>query len=200
MILRAATIEDLDQITAIYNDAVSLSLVTFDIIPKDRDAQLEWLSSHSGIYPAIVAVDDVVDTTANVAVGDMADGSTSMYADEQPWNRRPEHRQPLHERSILGFGSLSPYRDRAAYRTTVESSIYVHAGNRRSGTGKAIMEALLDHARTSGFHAVIARISTGNHPSIALHGSLGFEEIGLEREVGRKFGKWLDVLVMERLL
>ena len=62
------------------------------------------------------------------------------------------------------------------------------------------MEALLDHARTSGFHAVIARISTGNHPSIALHGSLGFEEIGLEREVGRKFGKWLDVLVMERLL
>jgi L-amino acid N-acyltransferase YncA len=101
---------------------------------------------------------------------------------------------------VLGFGSLSPYRSRPAYSTTVEDSVYVHSDYRHRGVGKALLEELLNLAAAHGFHAVIARIAGGNEASVALHSSCGFEMIGTEREVGRKFGRWLDVVCMERLI
>ena len=101
---------------------------------------------------------------------------------------------------VLGFGSLSPYRPRAAYSTTVEDSVYVHDGHRRRGVGRALLEELVALAEAHGFHAVIARIAGGNEASVALHAECGFEVIGVEKEVGRKFGRWLDVVCMERLV
>ena len=101
---------------------------------------------------------------------------------------------------VVGFGSLSPYRPRPAYSTTVENSVYVHEGFQRMGIGKAVLEELLHLAKAHGFHAVIARIARDNGASVALHAACGFEMIGVEREVGRKFGRWLDVLCMERLV
>ena len=101
---------------------------------------------------------------------------------------------------VIGFGSLSPYRDRPAYSTSVEDSVYVHRDHQGRGVGRALLSGLLDTAQQSGFHAVFARIVGGHDASIALHAGLGFELVGTEREVGRKFGKWLDVVVMERLL
>lgn len=102
--------------------------------------------------------------------------------------------------AIAGFGSLSPYRPRPAYRTTVEDSVYVAHGRRGQGVGKAILGELVDLARSHGFHCIIARIVGGHEASIGLHRSCGFEVVGTEREVGRKFGRWLDVVVMQRLL
>lgn len=104
------------------------------------------------------------------------------------------------EGEVLGFGSLSPYRPRPAYSTTVEDSVYVHSGYRRRGAGRVLLEELTDLAGAHGFHAVIARIAGGNEASVALHAACGFEVIGVEKEVGRKFGRWLDVVCMERLL
>lgn len=101
---------------------------------------------------------------------------------------------------VVGFGALSPYRDRPAYATTVEDSVYVHAGHRGRGVGRLILAELVRLATAHGFHAVMARIVGGHEASIALHASLGFEHVGVEREVGRKFGRWLDVVVMELLL
>jgi L-amino acid N-acyltransferase len=101
---------------------------------------------------------------------------------------------------VVGFGSLSLYRPRAAYSTTVEDSVYVAEGSQRLGIGRALLEELLRLAEGHGFHAVIARIAGGNEASVALHASCGFEMIGTEREVGRKFGRWLDVVCMERLI
>ena len=101
---------------------------------------------------------------------------------------------------IAGFASLSPYRDRPAYRTTVEDSIYVHSDHRGSGVGQALLGEIVDVARRRGFHSVIARIVGGHTASIRLHAGLGFEHVGVEREVGRKFGTWLDVVVMQLLL
>ncbi|MGD9797144.1 MAG: N-acetyltransferase family protein, partial [Acidimicrobiia bacterium] len=66
--------------------------------------------------------------------------------------------------------------------------------------GRLLLGAVVDAARASGFHAVFARIVAGHEASIALHAGQGFEVVGTEREVGRKFGRWLDVVVMERLL
>jgi L-amino acid N-acyltransferase len=101
---------------------------------------------------------------------------------------------------VVGFGSLSPFRDRAAYATTVEDSLYVDEAWRGRGVGRLLLDELMDLALSRGFHAVIARIAGGNEPSIALHGACGFAMVGVEREVGRKFGRWIDVAVMQRML
>lgn len=101
---------------------------------------------------------------------------------------------------VIGFASLSPYRPRAAYNTSVENSVYVHHEHRRSGVARALLEELVETAKRHGFHAMFARIVGGHDASIGLHASLGFEVVGTEREVGRKFGRWLDVVIMELLL
>ena len=101
---------------------------------------------------------------------------------------------------VAGFGSLSPFRERAAYATTVEDSVYVDAAWRGHGVGRALLDELVSLARTRGFHTVIARVSGHNEPSIALHRSRGFVPVGVEREVGRKFGRWIDVAVLQLML
>ncbi len=101
---------------------------------------------------------------------------------------------------VLGFGSLSAYRDRPAYSTTVEDSVYVAPGHQGRGVGRAVLEALVDAAAQRGFHSMIGRIAGGNEASIALHQRCGFDVVGVEREVGRKFRRWLDVTVVQRML
>jgi phosphinothricin acetyltransferase len=101
---------------------------------------------------------------------------------------------------VVGFGSLSPFRSRPAYATTVENSVYVLPHHHRSGIGRTLLDELVRLAQTHGFHSVVARITGDNDASIALHVACGFEIVGTEREVGRKFGHWLDVVEMQRLL
>jgi phosphinothricin acetyltransferase len=101
---------------------------------------------------------------------------------------------------VCGFGSLSPYRPRPAYRTTVEDSVYVDPAYQGQGVGRGLLEELVRLAESHGFHAVIGRIVGGHEASIGLHRACGFEQVGVEREVGRKFGKWLDVVLMQKLI
>ena len=105
-----------------------------------------------------------------------------------------------HEGRVVGFASLSPYKERAAYRTTVEDSVYVDRVHHRRGAGKLLLDATIDVARSSGFHTVIARIEARGEASRALHAACGFQLVGIEKEVGRKFKRWLDVAVMQLLL
>ena len=104
------------------------------------------------------------------------------------------------EGDVVGFGALSPYKERAAYRTSVEDSVYVRRDRQGRGIGGLILSTLLDTAVSSGFHAVFARINASGEGSIALHRRHGFELVGIEREVGRKFNRWHDVALMECLL
>lgn len=101
---------------------------------------------------------------------------------------------------VVGFASLSPFRDRPAYNSTVESSVYVRSDQRGRGVGSLLIGDLVDLAAQHGFHTAIARIVGGHEASIGLHRAAGFTEVGVEREVGRKFGTWLDVVVMQRML
>jgi phosphinothricin acetyltransferase len=102
--------------------------------------------------------------------------------------------------TVLGFGSLSTYRDRPAYATTVENSVYVDRSARGLGVGTLVLRALVDLATQHGFHCVIARVGGDNQASIALHQACGFRMVGVEQEVGRKFSRWLDVSVLQRML
>jgi phosphinothricin acetyltransferase len=101
---------------------------------------------------------------------------------------------------VVGFGSLSPYRPRAAYAPTVEDSVYIDRRHRGQGYGRLLLADLVGRARDHGFHSVIARIVGGHEASIALHVGCGFAPAGVEREVGRKLNRWLDVVLMQRML
>jgi len=162
VITRLAERRDAAAIRDIYNREVLGSTVTFDLVPRTLDEQIQWLDEHSGGHPAIVAVDD--------------DGT------------------------VAGFGAVSPWRSRPAYSPSVEDSVYVDEAWRGRGVGRLLLEELLRLAQAHGFHTMFARIVGGHEASIALHAACGFETTGVEREVGRKFGKWLDVVVMQRML
>ena len=101
---------------------------------------------------------------------------------------------------VLGFGALSQYRERAGYATTVEDSVYVHEDHRGKGVGRILLAELVERATAHGFHALMAKVVGDHQASINLHAAAGFEVVGHEREVGRKFGRWLDVVLLERLL
>ena len=101
---------------------------------------------------------------------------------------------------VVGFASLSPYKERAAYRTTVEDSVYVSRDHPRLGIGRLLMQHVIGIAAESGFHSIMARIEATGTASRALHEACGFELIGVEREVGRKFNRWLDVAVLQLML
>src|SRR5436190_12466025 len=124
--------------------------------------------------------------------------------DQLAWQARHSGAHPavvaVRDGMVLGFASLSPYRDRPAYSTTVEDSVYVHRDHRGEGVGKVLLTEICRLATVHGFHSVVARIADAQDASIALHRACGFELVGTEREVGRKFGRWLDVAVMQKLL
>src|SRR5438034_10476152 len=101
---------------------------------------------------------------------------------------------------VVAFGSLSAYRDRPAYATTVEDSVYVHRDWRERGVGRRLLEELLRLAGDHGFHTVVARIVGDHEASIGRHTACGLTLLGTEREVGRKFGRWLDVVELQRML
>ena len=101
---------------------------------------------------------------------------------------------------VLGWGSLSPFRTKAAYRYTTENSVYVREDQRGNGIGRLLLARLVAVASENGFRTVIARIAGDNPVSVRLHERQGFETVGIEREVGHKFGRWLDVVVMQKMV
>jgi phosphinothricin acetyltransferase len=101
---------------------------------------------------------------------------------------------------IAGFASLSFYRDRPGYRTSVENSIYVAPTHRRTGVGSLLLAELIEVASQHGFHAMFARVVGPQPASLRLHEQHGFWLVGTEKQVARKFGHWHDVALLQRLL
>jgi L-amino acid N-acyltransferase len=101
---------------------------------------------------------------------------------------------------VAGFACWGPWRTRCGYRYTVENSVYVTTAHQGRGVGKHLLGTIVQGARDCGAHVMIANIEAGNAPSIALHERAGFEMVGTAREVGTKFGRWLDLAIMTRRL
>jgi L-amino acid N-acyltransferase len=104
------------------------------------------------------------------------------------------------EGKVVGWSALNPYHDRKGYQFTTENSVYVSADQRGKGIGKLLMKPLIEAARQRGLHAILAGIDAENEASIRLHASFGFVKTAHFKEVGFKFGRWLDVVYMELLL
>jgi L-amino acid N-acyltransferase YncA len=101
---------------------------------------------------------------------------------------------------VVGWGSLSIYRSRSAYRNTVENSVYAHHEHARRGIGSALLQDLVARARVLGHHAIIGVVDGEQAASVALHAKFGFQKVGHLKQVGFKFGRWLDVIYMELIL
>lgn len=100
----------------------------------------------------------------------------------------------------LGFASFGPFRQRPAYARTVEHSVYVAAEARGQGIGRRLLDTIVAEARSRGLHAMIGGVDAANEGSLAFHRAAGFDEVGRLREVGWKFGRWLDLVFMQKLL
>ena len=159
--IRPATTDDLEPITAIYNEAILKTVATFDTVPKSLVDQRRWFQEHVPRYPIIVAE---------------------------------------LEGKVVGWASLSRWSDRPAYDETAEVSAYVDADHRGKKFGRALLEALVEAGRNGGFHTLVSRIVQGSEVSVHLHARLGFAHVGVLREAGRKFGKRLDVTIMQKVL
>ena len=101
--------------------------------------------------------------------------------------------------TVVGWASLSEWSSRSAYAGTAEISLYIKEEFRGQGAGRKLLEDIMLEGEKVGLHTVLARITTGNNVSIRLHESAGFEQVGVMREVGQKFGRMLDVLLMQRI-
>ncbi len=158
-----------------------------------RKALLADLEAITGIYN-----DAIVHTTATF------DTEEKSVSDMLSWYAKHDDKYCLfvadENGTIGGWGSLSRWSDRCAYDDTAELSVYVHKDYRGRGLARQLMQAVLDVGKANGVHSVLSRITTDNTISIHLHDLFGFEHVGTLREVGRKFGRLLDVLMLQKIL
>jgi len=99
---------------------------------------------------------------------------------------------------VIGYAYAGPYKTRSAYRFTVEDSIYVHRDHLRKGVGKVLLSALIESCKARRYKQILAVIGdSDNQGSIGLHRSCGFVSVGTARDLGFKFGRWLDVVYMQ---
>jgi L-amino acid N-acyltransferase len=101
---------------------------------------------------------------------------------------------------VIGFANWAPWRPKDGYRHTVEDSVYLVEGHQGRGIGAELLRRLIAGAGECGAHVMMASIEASNAPSVALHARQGFEVVGTAREVGRKFGRWLDLTMMRLAL
>ena len=101
------------------------------------------------------------------------------------------------EGDVVGWASLSPWSDRCAYDTTVEVSVYIHKDHRGKRIGSKLLQVITAEGKNVGNHTVLSRITSGNETSIHIHEKFGYHTVGVMKEVGYKFGKFLDVTIMQ---
>lgn len=165
--IRPAQASDLDAINDIYNYYVAGSPASYDLIPMTPGQRREWWHAHAGHYPVLAAV----------AVVDAA---------ETPINN-----------AVVGWASLSQYRGRPGYRYTVENSVYLRPEFQRRGLGTRLLAELLAAGRAARFHTVLAFVEASQAGSLRLHERAGFRRVGTLEQVGRKFDRWLDTVVLQ---
>jgi L-amino acid N-acyltransferase YncA len=137
--------------------------------------------------------------------------STATYQEEpepidarRAWLQRrgPSHPVTVAEvgERVVGWGSLSPFHARSAYRMTVENSVYLRPDHLRRGIGTLLLRDLVARAKALGHHTIIAGVDAAQPASVALHARVGFVQVALLKEVGFKFGRWCDVVYMQLVL
>jgi phosphinothricin acetyltransferase len=173
---------DAQAVAAIYDDAVRTTTATFDTEPKTIANRAAWLASHDARFSAFIAED----AKWKGSILELSDAAIPESTDVAG--------------AIVGWATISRWSERCAYDGTGETSIYVRPDARGKGVGTILTRSLVDHARGANFHVLLARIVTGNEASERMHAAFGFQRIGVMKEVGWKFERWLDVGLWQLML
>ncbi|MDJ0932608.1 GNAT family N-acetyltransferase [Breoghania sp.] len=169
--IRSACGDDIPAIATIYAEAVETGTASFELVPPDEREMLRRFEALSqGGFPYLVCLE----------APEKAGGG---------------------EGRVLGYSYAGPYRPRPAYRGTVENSVYVARDARRLGVGRALLTRLIEETTARDFRQMVAVIGdSDNVASIELHRSMGFQMVGTLKNVGRKFDRWLDSVLMQHAL
>jgi len=159
MLIREAVANDMEGITAIYNEVLTTSTAIFNDRPASVEDRVKWWQGRVDHgYPVLVAVEDGV---------------------------------------VAGFASFGDFRSWPGYRFTVEHTVHVHGEWRGRGVGRLLMKELMERARAGEKHAMVGGVDAENVGSLRFHEGLGFERVGRFREVGYKFGRYLDLIFVQ---
>lgn len=152
--------------------------------------------------PAINAIYNhyVLSSTATYqTVLETEEARLAWFADRDP-EKHPVMVAEWCDGTVAAWGSLSPFGKRGAFARTVENSLYVHPDFQRRGLGLMLLMDQLERATAAGHHSMIAAISGDQEASLLLHQVCGFTESGRLRQVGWKFGQWLDLVYLQKIL
>lgn len=170
--VRDASTDDVPGILAIYNDVIATSTAVYREDPATLDDRLQWFTARQAqSYPVLVAV------------GALA--SAEAVTDDT---------------GILGFASYGDFRSWPGYRFSVEHTVHIRADQRGRGVGTMLMRALIQRAIKQGKHVMIGGVDADNEASLRFHERLGFQRAAHLRQVGIKFGRWLDLVFVQRIL
>jgi L-amino acid N-acyltransferase YncA len=158
--------------------------------------------AHHDDLPGILEIynDAVLNTTATYDYEPRTLEHRTQWFEERRRDNYPVFVAVNEQGLVVGWSALNPFHARMGYRFTSENSVYVASSSRGRGLGKLLLGPLLDAGRERGLHAIIAAIDADNTVSIRLHTRFGFEKVGHFKQTGFKFGRWLDVVYMEKLL
>lgn len=185
--IRPATTDDLPAILDIFNQVVATSTAVYSLQPTTLAEREGWYRSRVDAgFPVLVATGP-----GRMDGADGADGATGA----DPTDRTGR------AGSVLGFASFGDFRGAwPGYRYAVEHSVHVREDCRGRGIGPALVQALFPLALAMGKHVMVGGVDAANHGSLRMHERLGFERVAHFREVGHKFGRWLDLVFLQRFL
>jgi len=218
--VRPATAADADAICRIYNQGIEDRVATLETELRTPEERRRWLANRSPRHPVVVAEPTAPRFVGGHGGGETEPGRTFVKPPTEgsgpadPWRQgggetgpgrtfvRPptEGSGPAAPVTVVGWGSLNVFNSREAYRFVADFSIYVERAWRGRGVGRAMLEALIELARTHGFHKLVLSAFPFNAGGGALYEKLGFRTVGVYREQGLLDGKWVDTIIMEKLL
>ena len=172
--VRLATVDDAETICRIYNQGIEDRVATLETELRTPDERRAWLAARSPRHPVIVAEQQSAHPSGRGAA-----------------------REPA---SVIGWGSLNVYNARDAYRFVADFSIYVDRAWRGKGVGDVMLTRLVELAREHGYHKMVLSAFPTNTGGMGLYTKHGFRTVGIFKEQGVLDGRWVDTIVMEKLL
>ena len=214
MEIREATREDAAAIAHIYNQGIEDRAATLETLLRAPEERAEWLAARGPRHPVLVAVDSAGARVTPVKTGGTANGSSlppergESAATVVPASRFPQAglaegpQAPAAAGAgmVVGWGSLNPFNPRPVYDHVADFSVYVAREQRGRGIGDALLGALEKRARELGYHKMVLAAFPTNAPGMRLYERHDFQMVGIYHEQGLLDGRWVDVIIMEKLL
>jgi L-amino acid N-acyltransferase YncA len=204
--LRLATASDAEAICRIYNQGIEDRVATLETELRTPDERRQWLANRSPRHPVIVAefAEFVVAGTVRPALteGGLKQVRPGSGSADNPFADNPsaDSRSADNPLGVIAWASLNVFNARECYRFVADISVYVERSWRGQGVGRALLEKLTELGRQHGFHKLVLSAFPGNAGGMALYAKSGFHTVGIYHEQGQLDGKWVDTIVMEKLL